>query len=67
MRIREHVCGEVPTTYLGFSVAVTRVLGSVWDLEAYLADEYGLTESSFTVKGIGYCPWCGQKLGEETE
>lgn len=67
MRVREHECKKVPTTYLGFSVAVTRALGGVWDLEVYLADECGLTESSFTVKGIEYCPWCGQKLREETE
>ena len=67
MRVREHVCRKAPTMYLGFGVAVTRDLDGVWNLDAYLADEYGLTESSFTVKGIEYCPWCGQKLEEETE
>lgn len=66
MRVDEHECNEVPTSYLGFSVSVTRVPKSdKWNLEAYLGDELGMTETSFTVREIKFCPWCGEKLGEE--
>lgn len=63
MSVKEHACKEAPTEYCGFGITVVCAPdSSKWNLEAYLADEEGTTESSFTVRDVRFCPWCGERL-----